>query len=80
MPLALYPTRALGFFAEEPRPGAFDVGAARADRVLVTFAATRLTLVPFSGSPFQVLDAYTARTGRPRLPLQKVVRPGWSPA
>jgi alpha-D-xyloside xylohydrolase len=68
VPLALYPARALGFFAENTRPGAFDVGAARADRMLVTFATPSLALVPFAGAPFEMLDAYTARTGRPRVP------------
>jgi alpha-D-xyloside xylohydrolase len=68
VPLALYPERNLGFFAEEPRVGAFDVGAERADRVLVTFATESLRLVPYGGTPFQVLDGYTARTGRPRVP------------
>lgn len=68
VPLAIYPARALAFFAEEHRPGAFDVGVAREDRMLLTFATTSLALHTLGGDAFEVLDAYTSITGRPRVP------------
>jgi alpha-D-xyloside xylohydrolase len=68
VPLAIYPARELALFAEERRPGAFDVGAARPDALLVTFATAKLALRILPGAPFAALDRYTARSGRPLAP------------
>jgi alpha-D-xyloside xylohydrolase len=68
VPLALYPARGVAFFADERRPGAFDVGAARANALLATFATATLSLAPIAGAPLDALDRYTALTGRPAAP------------
>lgn len=75
VPLAIYPERAVAFFAEERRPGAFDVGAARPDQVLVTFATERLVLHTLPGAPLDALDRYTALTGRPIVPPEWAFAP-----
>lgn len=72
IPLAIYPRRQLALFAEERRPGAFDVGAGRAGAVLVTYASASLKLHFLAGPPLALLDLYTQRTGRPHVP------PDWS--
>lgn len=75
VPLAIYPGRDLGFFAEERRVGAFDVGAAREGAVLVTFATPSLELHVLAGTAFEVLDRYTTMTGRPIVPPEWAFAP-----
>lgn len=72
VPLSLWPARGVGVFVEDPRPGAFDVGAARADRVLGTFtlAAKGLLRVHMYAvdEPMKLLHKYVELTAPPALP------------
>lgn len=72
VPLAIWPRHQLGVYADEPRPGAFDVGAARPGTLLVTYATPRLALDFYAGDARAILTQYTAQTGAPRVP------PEWS--
>jgi alpha-D-xyloside xylohydrolase len=58
VPLAIYPSSQLGFFAEDLHPGAFDVGAARPGQMLITFVTQALTLHPYQGDARSVLAQY----------------------
>lgn len=72
VPLSLWPARGLGLFVEDPRAGAFDVGAARPDRVLATFT------LPVPGpvhahvytatTPLDLVREYIAMTAPPAVP------------
>ncbi len=72
VPLSLWPKRGVGVFVEDPRPGAFDIGAAREDAVLATF--TLAEPGPFAvhlftaADPLELVRAYVARTAVPALP------------
>jgi alpha-D-xyloside xylohydrolase len=63
-------TRGWGLFVEDRHPGAFDVAAAHADRIQVTFhqrAGLRFHLLA-AGHPLDVPGLYTRLTGAPALP------------
>ncbi len=72
VPLALWPARGAGLFVEDPRPGAFDIGAARADRVLGTFTLASpgpLEAHLFTAEePLGLLRRYASLTATPALP------------
>ncbi|RMH42964.1 MAG: glycoside hydrolase family 31 protein [Deltaproteobacteria bacterium] len=72
VPLALWPARGAGVFVEDARPGAFDVGAARADRVLATVARTEpgpvRAHVFVAGEPLDLCRRYAALTALPAVP------------
>jgi alpha-D-xyloside xylohydrolase len=72
VPLALWPGRGLGLFVEDPRAGAFDVGAARADRVLATFTLTEPgpmhAHVYTAATPIDLVREYIAMTALPAVP------------
>src|SRR5262249_10210199 len=68
VPLAIYPIAQLGFFAADQHPGAFDVGAARAGTMLITFNTQSLALHVYQGDARSILDQYTDTTGKPLLP------------
>ncbi len=72
VPLSLWPARGVGVFVEDPRPGAFDVGAQRADRVLATFTLAEpgpLTAHVFTADePLALVRRYVALTAPPALP------------
>lgn len=67
-----------GLFVEGTSVGAYDVGASEPDALDFRFATAatparhRLSYVLFAGAPAQILDAYTALTGRPFIP------PAWA--
>ena len=67
-----------GLFVEGTTVGAYDVGAADPGALDFHFqtatnsASRRLSYVLFAGTPAQILDAYTALTGRPFIP------PAWA--
>ena len=72
IPLALWPARSAGLFVEDPRPGAFDIGRSRADRVLATFTLGNpgpLTAHLYSSAePLALLRRYAELTALPALP------------
>ncbi len=72
IPLALWPGRPAGLFVEDPRPGAFDVGAERPDRLLATFTLGQpgpLAAHLFStDQPLDLLRRYAELTALPALP------------
>ncbi len=76
VPLGLWPARGVGLFVEDPRAGAFDVGASRTDRVLGTFTVPARG--PFNmhlyavDQPMALLHKYVEMTAAPALP------PMWS--
>jgi alpha-glucosidase (family GH31 glycosyl hydrolase) len=67
-----------GLFVEGTAVGAYDVGAGDPDALDFRFtagttpASRTLRYVLFAGTPAQILDAYTALTGRPFIP------PAWA--
>jgi alpha-D-xyloside xylohydrolase len=72
VPLSLWPRRGVGLFVEDPRPAAFDVGAARPDRVLATFtlaAPGPLAAHLFTrAEPLDLSRAYAELTALPAVP------------
>ncbi len=72
VPVSLWPARGVGVFVEDPRPGAFDIGAARADKVLATFAVSSpgpLSAHLFTADePLALLRTYATLSGRPAVP------------
>ncbi|MFN8642561.1 MAG: glycoside hydrolase family 31 protein [Candidatus Binatia bacterium] len=67
-----------GLYVEGTAVGAYDVGASEPDAldfrfaVGTTAASRSLSYVLFAGTPAQIVDAYTALTGRPFVP------PAWA--
>jgi len=65
-----------GLFVAGTTPGEYDVGSTDPARLSFRFAAAAtqpgLTYLLFAGTPAQVLDEYTAHTGRPFVP------PAWA--
>ncbi len=65
-----------GLFVAGTTPGDYDVGRTDPARLSFRFAAAAtqpgLTYLLFAGTPAQVLDEYTAQTGRPFIP------PAWA--
>ncbi|MCW5805566.1 MAG: hypothetical protein KIT31_24565 [Deltaproteobacteria bacterium] len=72
VPLVLYPRRGIGMFVADDRPGALDLGAARADRVTATFTlparGTYRVFLFTAPSPLDLVRRYTALTARPAVP------------
>lgn len=72
VPLALWPARGVGLFVEDPRPGAFDIGAARADRVLATFTRVEPGALHAhlytADDPLELVRGYVALTAPPAVP------------
>lgn len=72
VPLSLWPARGVGLFVEDPRPGAFDIGAAVADRIIATF--TLASPGPLSAhlytadEPLGLVRGYIAMTAPPAVP------------
>jgi len=72
VPVALWPARGAGVLVADDRPGAFDVAAARADRVLATYTLSTpgpVTAHLFTGDqPLDLPRRYVAMTAPPALP------------
>jgi alpha-glucosidase (family GH31 glycosyl hydrolase) len=72
VPLALWPRRGLGLLIADPRPGAFDIGAARPEQVLATFtlaAPGPLTAHFFTATePLDLCRTVAALTALPAVP------------
>ena len=65
--------RGYGIFVAHPEKVAFEVGSEKVERVQFSVPGERLTYyVIYGPTPKEVLDRYTALTGRPALP------PAWS--
>ena len=72
VPLSLWPARGVGVFVEDPRAGAFDVAAARTDRVLATFTLAEPgplhAHIYTADEPLALLRRYVELTAPPALP------------
>lgn len=68
----LLSSRGYGLFLNSPRPALFDLGFTANSAVTVAVAETELDVYLFLGEPHELLEAYTALTGRPSVP------PDWS--
>ncbi len=72
VPVALWPARGAGVYVQDERPGAFDVAAARADRVLATYALASpgpvVALLFTAAEPLGLVRAYAAMSALPALP------------
>ena len=70
-------SRGYGLLVDGSWPGQFDVGDSENDVLTLRFesgAPKQLRLFLFLGSPREVVDAYTALTGRPRRPPDWALR------
>jgi alpha-D-xyloside xylohydrolase len=72
VPLSLWPARGVGAFVEDRRPGAFDVGATRADNVLATWVLSRpgaMSAHLFTAAdPLDLVGGYIDMTAPPAVP------------
>lgn len=72
VPLSLWPARGVGAFVEDRRPGAFDVGAARASSVLATWVLSRpgpvATHLYTAADPLDLVAGYIDMTAPPAVP------------
>jgi alpha-D-xyloside xylohydrolase len=72
VPLSMWPARGVGVFVEDPRPGAFDIGAARTTAVLATFTLAQpgpFTVHLFTAEdPLDLVRRYVTLTATPALP------------
>ncbi|HUH05751.1 MAG TPA: glycoside hydrolase family 31 protein, partial [Kofleriaceae bacterium] len=72
VPLALWPARGAAVLVRDERPGAFDIGASRADAVLATYTLASpgpLAVQLFTeDDPLGLLRGYAALTATPALP------------
>jgi alpha-D-xyloside xylohydrolase len=72
VPLAMWPSRGVGWFVRDRRVGAFDLGATRPGEVLATFGLPERGPLRFelftAAEPLDLVRAYVAATARPALP------------
>lgn len=60
--------RGYGLWVDSFAPGTFDLDGSERFGTVLRFPETRLRVVFFTGSMPEILDAFTARTGRPHVP------------